>query len=99
MRAAKTDANQAAIVAVLRNLGCTVCDLSGVGDGCPDLLVGVSGRNLLMEVKDGEKPPSARQLTPAQTEWHGRWRGQVAVVCCPEEAMELVQALRNGRLE
>jgi hypothetical protein len=41
-RRARTDDNQAAIVAALRQLGCEVADLSGVGDGLPDLLVQVA---------------------------------------------------------
>jgi hypothetical protein len=36
-RRARTDDNQAAIVAALRQLGCEVADLSGVGDGLPEL--------------------------------------------------------------
>jgi hypothetical protein len=31
-----------------------------VGRGVPDLLVGWRGTNLLLEVKDGNKPQSAR---------------------------------------
>ena len=78
-RAAKVDQNQPEIVAALRKIGATVQPLHGVGAGCPDILVGYRGRNLLVEIKDGSKPPSARKLTPDQVEWHINWRGQVAV--------------------
>lgn len=54
----------------------------------PDLLVGTRDRNVLLECKDGTKPPSARKLTPAQEAWHKAWRGKVAVVNTPVEALE-----------
>jgi len=65
-RAARIDANQPAIIAALRSIGATVQPLHAVGGGCPDLLVGLRGRNILMEVKDGARPPSERRLTADQ---------------------------------
>ena len=50
MRACKVDANQAAIVKALREYGCSVTHLHRVGDGCPDLLVGINLRTGLAEV-------------------------------------------------
>ena len=91
-RAAKVDANQPEIVAALRKSGCSVEHLHSVGGGVPDLLVGVAGLNLLLEVKDGAKPPSARKLTPDQVEWHGKWLGHKAVVSTVEEALEAVES-------
>ncbi len=90
MRAARVDANQAEIVDALRKVGCTVQPLHAVGQGVPDLLVGYRGNNVLIEVKDGSKPPSARKLTPDQVNWHGDWRGQVVVVQNVKEAFEAV---------
>ena len=89
-RAAKVDANQGEIVTALRGIGATVQPLHGVGSGCPDLLAGYRGRNLLIEVKDGSKPPSARKLTPDQTEWHAGWKGQVCVVDSIDDALRVV---------
>lgn len=86
-RAAAVDRNQSEIVLMLRTVGCTVQLLHKVGQGCPDLLVGYRGQNILLEVKDGELSPSARKLTDRQVEWHRDWRGQVAVVCNVREAM------------
>lgn len=91
-RAARQDANQPAIVAALRAIGCSVSDTSGVGDGFPDLAVGYRKRTTLLEVKDGSKPPSGRELTPAQVKWHIAWRGQVSVVTSVEEAIAAVSA-------
>lgn len=89
-RAAKVDANQAEIVKALRGVGCSVQHLHAVGEGCPDLLVGYQGVNFVVEVNDGSRPPSERQLTPAQREWHDAWRGDVAVVKSVPEALTLV---------
>jgi len=90
MRAAKVDANQSEIVSALRAIGCTVQHLHSVGKGCPDLLVGYRGVNMLMEIKDGNKPPSARLLTADQIDWHGNWRGQVVTVSSAIEALSMV---------
>jgi hypothetical protein len=61
-RAAKVDANQTEIVQALRQIGAVVQSLAAVGNGCPDLLVGYRNRLFLLELKDGNKPPSAQKL-------------------------------------
>lgn len=92
-RAAKVDANQAEIVQALRKVGCSVLDTSAVGGGFPDLVVGCGGKTMLMEIKDGAKPPSARRLTSAQLELHAAWRGgPIAVV------MDVESAIRAARV-
>ena len=96
MRAARTDRNQSEIVSAFRRAGATVQPLHQVGRGCPDLLVGFSGLNLLVEVKNPDKPPSARQLTEDQVRWHESWRGQVAVIECPDAAIAILQARRSS---
>lgn len=68
------DANQLAVVKGLRALGYRVQSLAAVGDGVPDLLVGTpQGRLILVELKDGAKPPSKRHLTPEQAGWQALW--------------------------
>jgi hypothetical protein len=97
-RAAKTDANHAQIVSVLRKCGCDVQSLAAVGDGVPDLLVHhrPTGRLALAEIKDGDLPPSRRRLTAAQREWHARW--PVTVVETVEQALLLAERLSAGWL-
>lgn len=90
MRAARVDENQREVVAALRAAGASVQSLASVSaaPGCPDLLVGYRGATYLLEVKDGSKPPSARNLTPYEAAWHMRWRGRpVAVVESVEDAL------------
>lgn len=89
-RAAKVDDNQSAIVRVLRSAGCSVQILSAVGKGCPDIAVGRAGRNYLLEIKDGSKPPSQQRLTEHEQQWHDQWRGTVVVVKNEKEALEAV---------
>lgn len=71
---AKVDANQKVIVEALRAAGCFVQSLAGIGAGCPDLLVGTCNYDgqawVVMEVKDGSKPPSQRGLTEDEIGWH-----------------------------
>jgi Holliday junction resolvase len=91
MRAYRVDANQREIVAVLRTAGYSVQHLHKVGEGCPDLLVGGNGVNVLLEVKDGEKPLSDQKLTPQQVIWHRIWQGQCTVVNNANEALKVVK--------
>jgi hypothetical protein len=92
-RAARTDSNQMDIVAALRKAGASVTILSSVGHGVPDLLVGHRGENTLMEVKDSEKPPSQRKLTPDEQAWHDAWRGNVWIVESVKEALEALESM------
>lgn len=89
-RAARTDRNHREIVAALHKAGCSVQSLASVGRGTPDLLIGRAGRNYLMEVKDGTKPPSARRLTEDQKIWHAGWRGQVVIVETVADALQAI---------
>ena len=90
MRAARIDANQPEIVRALRKAGCSVQPLHTVGGGVPDLLVCRGTCLYLLEIKDGAKPPSARQLTPDQKAWHRDWCGPVHVVESIEAALAAV---------
>lgn len=76
----KIDGNQTAVVKHLRERGCSVQSLAEVGKGCPDLLVGYQGRTFLIELKNGDKPPSGRALTPDEIGWHDRWSGARVLV-------------------
>lgn len=89
-RAAKLDANHAAVVAALRAIGASVADTSAVGRGFPDIVVGMRGRNWLIEIKDGAKRASERKLTSAQNEFKATWRGHWAVVTSAAEAIDVV---------
>lgn len=91
--AARVDGNHGAVVEALRKAGATVQSLATIGNGCPDLLVFYRGLYLL-EVKDGNKPPSARSLTPDQVEWIKAWGGPVFVVESPAHALTVIGAIK-----
>lgn len=104
-KAARTDGNQQAIVSALRKAGASVEILAQCGKGVPDLLVGFRTVerlsdgyvafhpfNVLLEVKDPSKPKSDQKLTTDQQRWHANWKGQVAVVYTPEDALRVIGA-------
>jgi hypothetical protein len=94
-RIARTDANQREVVEALRAAGVSVLCLHQLGRGVPDLLVGTGGEhagNLLLELKDGAKPLSARRLTPDEERFMASWRGPRAIVCSVAEAFEALIA-------
>ena len=87
--ARKTDSNQTEIVDALEKIGCSVVDLSRVGDGVPDILVGWRGVCVLLEIKT-----IGGKLNPKQTEFAQLWRGSLYTVHTPEEAIRVMQ---NGQ--
>jgi Holliday junction resolvase len=92
----RVDRNQKEIVAALRKVGATVVSLSRIGDGCPDLLVGYRGCTLLLEVKDGQAPPSKRLLTEDEMDFQISWMGAgVFNVGSVEEALKVVTNQAN----
>ena len=82
----KIDINQPEIVKALRSAGASVQVLSAVGKGMPDVLVGYSGCNYLMEIKY-EKGT----LTPDQRVWHTAWLGKVFIVRTSQEAIRIIK--------
>ena len=96
-RANRVDDNQNDIVAALRKAGATVRVISQ-GDGIPDLLVGFKGETLLFEVKDGNKPPSARTLTDAEKKFFMEWTGGIcAIVESVDHALKLLEGIEQMR--
>lgn len=87
---AKRDANESEMIGILEQIGCSVRRLDIV-----DLLVGYRGRNILLEVKDGEK--KRKQLTDSQIILKGDWRGQYDIVVSTEEAIRTITKLTTGR--
>ena len=87
----RRDHNQLEIIKAFETMGCSVFDLSHVGGGMCDLLVGLVGINLLVEVK---KPRGT--LTPAQTDFFLEWRGQKVIITNQGEAVDLVDRYRSG---
>jgi hypothetical protein len=100
LSAGHPDANQGEVVAAFRRCGALVEALSALGGGIPDLLVGIQGRWLLVEVKDGSRPPSGRRLRPSQAAFHRIAQAAglpVHIVESPQQAVELFnREVRRG---
>lgn len=93
-RAARRDENHGEIKDVFLSLDCSVLDVAGIPCGF-DLIVGYKTQAIAVEVKDGEKPPSARKLTPNEFEAHLNWRGPKAIVTTNDEAVLVAKLLRQ----
>lgn len=93
-KAAKVDDNQKEIANAFRSMGVSVVVTSSAHDGFPDLVVGWGGITVLVEVKDGDKPPSKRKLTPKQVELHDSFLGAITVVETVGQAIELAKRIR-----
>lgn len=87
-RAAKVDGNQTEIVNALRTLGCSVAVTSTVGKGFPDLVVGIAGRTLLVEVKMKKGTYTADQLAFVSS-----WKGNYYTVRTREDCVALVNTI------
>lgn len=87
----RTDANQREVVETFRSMGASVLILSEVGKGCPDLAIGIFGKNFLVEVKDGKKPLSAQKLTEKEQDFFNSWQGQVCIIRSVDEAISFVR--------
>ena len=84
--ASRVDANQAEVVAQLREAGAYVWVI-----GLPvDLLVGYNGQTFLVEIKDGPK----KALTRLQQDFFGNWiGGSLHRIESPDEALRMIGML------
>jgi hypothetical protein len=89
-RAARRDDNEKDIIKAMRACGAFVKVIND--EGTFDLLCWYNGRTLLLEIKDGTKPPSARRLTDAEQKFHDEWPGSdLYIVNSVEEALALLR--------
>jgi hypothetical protein len=89
-RVARRDANERRVIDALRACGAYVKQIND--EGAFDLLVSYRGHTLLLEVKDGDKPPSARALTPAESKFHAEWPGtNLYIVNSEHEALDILK--------
>jgi hypothetical protein len=87
----RTDSNHAEIIKALRKIPkLSVFSTHEVGKGFPDIVIGYKGINYLIEIKDGNKPPSARKLTPDEVKFHHEWHGQIAIIKNLDELLQII---------
>lgn len=82
----RADKNQSEIVKALRKIGASVHITNQVGNGFPDVVVGIFGKNYLFEIKN-EK---SGKLNKQQQEFHQRWNGKVYEIRTFEEALKII---------
>ena len=96
-RAAKTDSNQLEIVKALRNIGAFVLVTSQLKNAF-DVLVGYRGKLFIIEIKDGNKPPSQRKLTEGELKCKEGFESvgiPYHVVNSIDEAIELITSTKE----
>jgi len=91
---ARKDLNHNEIVAVFKKLKCRVLDLSALGHGYPDLLVGVHGSWHLVEIKNTKQAYGKRGLNSRQLK-RSEEMGGFAIVSTIDEAVSLVASWRE----
>lgn len=90
-RAARRDAGEQDIIKAMRACGAYVKVIND--EGTFDLLCYYNGHTLLLEIKDGTKPPSARRLTDAEQRFHDEWPGSnLHIINSVQEALDLLKA-------
>ena len=94
---ARKDANHTEIVRVIKDLGAQVIDIAQLGGGVPDLLVTTGNRTVLIEVKDGNKPPSKQVLTEDEKEFHATWKGELYIINSIDSAIRLINEIRKQK--
>lgn len=87
-RAARKDANEVELRKAWTRIGGSWLCITPVEGGEPDALLGFRGRMMLVELKDGRKPPSKRELRDNQVEWHRTWRGEPVRVVLDVKGLE-----------
>jgi len=83
------------MVADLRKIGATVKSTASLGDGFGDIVVGYRGFNYIFEIKDPDKVPSKRKLTPDEVWFHAEWRGQIDIILTLKDALDIMQRTRR----
>ena len=89
----RVDENQSQIIHTFIALGASVLNLSRVGQGCPDILVGYKKHSVLCEIKRNEKSA----YTEPQIKFMQTWRGgAVSRIDSVDAAIRLIKMLDMG---
>jgi rhamnose utilization protein RhaD (predicted bifunctional aldolase and dehydrogenase) len=88
--AKRVDENQSQIFHTFIALGASVCNLSTVGRGCPDALIGYKGKTVLVEIKRDSKAPYTEPQIKFMQEWRG---GAISRIDSVDAAIRLIKML------
>ena len=84
-RAAKKDLTHNAIADGLRKAGWSVMDLSRLGGGVPDMVIGKPGMACVIEAKS--EPGGVELLTEDERRVYCRWTGPYIIASSAEDAL------------
>lgn len=87
-RCGRVDKNQARIVSTVRQMGASVYSLADVGNGVPDVLVGIFGISEVWEIKS-----ETGKLTEDQVRFHNEFKGSVRIIRSSADAIRRIQEL------
>ncbi len=92
---AKKDANHNEVVNALKEAGASVIDMSHVGRGFPDLIVGFNSETLLVEIKNPKTSYGKKGLNKNQLKWREQWiGGTYCIVDSPEAALRMIGVVK-----
>jgi hypothetical protein len=97
-RAAKKDHNHNELSDAFKSFGCSVADTSRLGNDFPDMIIGLLGINVLIEIKRDDVSPSKSKLTDGQFKFLHEWRGWTAVVRNVDDALRIVNQIKQDKV-
>ena len=86
----RVDENQKTLIHTFIALGASILNLSTVGRGCPDLLIGYRGKTVLVEIKSNSKATFTEPQIKFMQEWRG---GAVSRIDSVDAAIRLIKML------
>ena len=86
----RVDENKKTLIHTFIALGASVLNLSTVGRGCPDLLIGYKGKTVLVEIKSNSKATFTEPQIKFMQEWRG---GAVSRIDSVDAAIRLIKML------
>ncbi len=81
----KRDKSHIKIQNELRQRGFSVCDLSEIGRGCPDILIADANNTVLCELKESDG-----EIYIAQLEYIASWKGFVAFATTVDDCLAIM---------
>lgn len=90
----RADKNQPAIVKSFRQLGAKWTHTHGIGGGVWDGVAAIEWLSCWVEIKDGDKPPSARRFTEPEREWGHAWPGLKGVALNTDDVGHIINGMR-----
>jgi hypothetical protein len=82
----RKDVNHDLIVEALEQMGVSVLDASKMGQGFPDLVLGVRGRNLLAEIKNPDNYYGRKGGSESQLQFAASWPAPIYLLFTVEDA-------------